>query len=134
MSSSILNRNLEFTWDSQSFQDAIYVAREIRRNGLALRSTIWDPSGEQALRNGQLAMIYSAPWATDSLKGWAPKLAGQWRVTRLPLNLYGYRDGSMIAIAKNSKHKGEAWEYLKNNVSLTKKNNASGCGTERFVG
>ncbi|USB34374.1 extracellular solute-binding protein [Paenibacillus sp. YPG26] len=132
MSSSILNRNLEFAWDSKEFQDAVYVAREIRRNGLALRSTIWDPSGEQALRDGQLAMIYSAPWATDSLKGWAPELTGRWRVTGLPLNLYGYRDGAMLAIAKNSKHKAEAWEYLKNNLSLTRKIDDS--GKESYLG
>ncbi|RUT36524.1 extracellular solute-binding protein [Paenibacillus zeisoli] len=126
MSSSILNRKLEFAWDSQVFQDAIYVAREIRRNGLALRSTIWDPSGEQALRDGQLAMLYGGPWITDSLKSWAPDQAGSWRVSQLPLHLYGYRDGAMIGIAKDSQHKSEAGKYVQNVVSLTKSVDVSG--------
>ncbi|WP_433946019.1 ABC transporter substrate-binding protein [Paenibacillus sp. SN-8-1] len=132
MSSSILNRNLEFAWDSQVFQDAIYVAREIRRNGLALRSTIWDPSGEQALRDGQLAMLYGGPWITDSLKSWAPNQAGSWRVTQMPLHLYGYRDGAMIGIAKDSQHKTEAWKYVQNVVSLTKP--ADDSGPDSYLG
>lgn len=126
MSSSILNRNMEFAWDSKVFQDAIYVAREIRRNGLALRSSIWDPSGEQALRDGQLAMLYGGPWITDSLKSWAPEQAGSWRVSQLPLHLYGYRDGAMIGVAKDSPHISEAWKYVQNVVSFTKPDEGSG--------
>lgn len=132
MSSSILDRNLEFAWDSQTFQDAIYVAREIRRNGLALRSSIWDPSGEQALRDGQLAMLHGGPWTTDSLKNWAPDQAGLWRVSKLPFRLYGYRDGAMISITKDSEHKSEAWKYVQTVVLLTK--TADDSGKESYLG
>lgn len=112
LSAGYLNRGMKFARGGQSFVDAFYVSREIRRHGLALRSSIWDTSGQQALRSGQLAMLYGGTYLTGQLKSWAPELAGRWRAARLPLNLFGYRDGSMIAVTKQSRQKEAAWKYI----------------------
>ncbi|MCZ8519571.1 MULTISPECIES: ABC transporter substrate-binding protein [Paenibacillus] len=132
LSASMLDREMKFARGSQAFVDAFFVSREVRRHGLALRSSIWDTSGQQALRSGQLAMLYGGTYLTQQLKSWAPELAGRWRTARLPLNLYGYRDGAMIAVTKQSQHKAEAWKYIEQSTALLQPDDQP--GTEAYLG
>ncbi|MNM66754.1 Bacterial extracellular solute-binding protein [compost metagenome] len=113
MSYSMFDRNLKFNRSGEVYEKTLYTAKEIRRSGLSLRSSMWDSSGQAALRNGQLAMIYMGSWGVNNLKSWVPEQEGKWRAAELPLGLSGFQSGAAAGIVNTSKNKAFAWEYLK---------------------
>lgn len=120
MSYSMFDRNLNFNRSGEDYQKTLYTAKEIRRSGLYLRSSIWDSSGQAALHNDQLAMIYMGSWGVNNLKSWVPEQEGKWRVAQLPLGLSGFQSGAAAGIVSTSKNKLLAWDYLKLMSSIKK--------------
>jgi multiple sugar transport system substrate-binding protein len=112
MSGSFYNRDGTFARSSPLHKEALSLAQEVVRKDLALNKSIWDPAGMAALRNGELAMFYYGEWAQFSLREWAPDTAHLWRMTRLPLNLYGENGGSSFVIPKKSRNKKLAWRFI----------------------
>ncbi|AOZ94334.1 ABC transporter substrate-binding protein [Paenibacillus crassostreae] len=109
---SMFNMNMDYNRSGQDFENALYVAKEIRKWGLALNISVWDTSGQEALRDGKLAMMYTGSWGVDNLKHSFPEMEGQWRATALPFGISGYLGGAEAGIVNTSKNKDLAWQYI----------------------
>jgi multiple sugar transport system substrate-binding protein len=112
MSGPFYNRDGTFARSSSLHKQALSLAQNVVRQDLALNKSIWEPSGMESLRNGELAMLYYGEWAQFSLREWVPDTAHLWRMTRLPLNLYGENGGSSFVIPKQSRNKKLAWQFI----------------------
>jgi multiple sugar transport system substrate-binding protein len=124
---SMFNKNLEYNRSGQDFENALYTAKEIRKFGLALNSSVWDTTGQEALRDGHLALMFTGSWGVGNLMNWTPELEGKWRATALPLGISGYLGGAEVGIVNTSKNKDLAWEYIQTitnvlNPSMNKSN------------
>ncbi|MBY9077912.1 extracellular solute-binding protein [Paenibacillus sp. HN-1] len=116
---SLFNKDLEFNCGGAPFTEALEVAREVKRSGLALGVTVWDQAGQEALGSGRLAMFVTGQWGSSDLQNWVPDQSGKWRATRLPLGIYGMNGGAVVAITKKSANKELAAQYVKRIVNLT---------------
>ncbi|CAM4454482.1 ABC transporter substrate-binding protein [Paenibacillus tarimensis] len=103
---------LLFARTGREFEAAIKLCRQLADQGLSLNLSIWDENGQEALRSGRLAMVYLGTWGVGSLEQWAPETKGKWRVTKLPMNLYGSTGGAVALIPERSNNKVLAWEYI----------------------
>ncbi|MGF7050166.1 ABC-type glycerol-3-phosphate transport system substrate-binding protein [Paenibacillus sp. DS2015] len=118
MSNSMFNKNMDFNRSGEDFDNALIISKEIRKFGLAFRNSVWDASGQEALRKGQLAMMYTGSWGVSNLMSWVPEMEGMWRATELPLSLSGYQGGAAAGIVNTSKNKDLAWEYIQSITNL----------------
>jgi multiple sugar transport system substrate-binding protein len=100
-----------FTRNTTAFVFAIEIAKEADKLGLPLGASIWETSGQEAIRNGKLIMFTNGEWGDSMLQSWAPDTYQMWRKTRLPLNQYGIITGLVSAIPKNSRNKELAWKF-----------------------
>lgn len=120
MAYTMFDDQLKFNRSGKDFESALKVSRAVKHSGLSLRSSVWDTVGQEALQSGQLAMVYMGSWGIGNLMDWAPDLSGKWRAAELPLGLSGFHSGSAAGIAKISKNKAMAWNYIKLMSTLTK--------------
>ncbi|MBU4346173.1 MAG: extracellular solute-binding protein [Candidatus Omnitrophica bacterium] len=72
---------------------------------------------EQGLRTGDFPLVISGNWKIDGLRLTAPEIAGRWSIALLPAGPTGahtaFLGGRIMGIFNNSKHKKEAWEFIK---------------------
>lgn len=106
------NEELEYMRDNDEFKAALEIAIEAKKDNLALLSDIWSASGEEALQQGKLAMVYLGSWGTNQLKEWTPELEGKWRVTKLPFGVAGWNNSTILSMAANSNKKDAAWKFI----------------------
>ncbi|MCZ8519699.1 MULTISPECIES: ABC transporter substrate-binding protein [Paenibacillus] len=111
MQGNYVREDLSFARNQPVYQLTLDLAKEVRRAGLALRSSVRTEPGQEALRSGKLAMLYMGRWGVEALEQWAPQTKGLWSMTRLPLNLYGWSGGSSLAIPSRSQSKELAWDF-----------------------
>ncbi|PZD94706.1 hypothetical protein DNH61_17300 [Paenibacillus sambharensis] len=107
-----VNDRLLFARTGPEYETAIELSREIAEQGLSLNMSMWDKNGQEALRSGRLAMFYLGTWGAGSLEEWAPETKGKWRVTKLPMNIYGSTGGAIALLPGRSNNKELAWEYI----------------------
>ncbi|WP_426452204.1 ABC transporter substrate-binding protein [Paenibacillus sp. S-38] len=91
---------------------AAELSRFIASSGLARRLNIWDENGREKIRKGELVMLYMGEWAGNLLKEWDPEHAANWKMTRLPMGVFGSQGGSSFLISKYSRSKQAAWDYI----------------------
>ncbi|MDD4953481.1 MAG: extracellular solute-binding protein [Candidatus Omnitrophica bacterium] len=72
---------------------------------------------EQGMRTGDFPLAISGNWKIDSLHLYAPEIEGKWSIALLPEGPVNKRTaflgGRVIGIFNKSKHKKEAWEFIK---------------------
>lgn len=72
---------------------------------------------EQGMRTGDFPIAISGNWNIDGLRLSAPEIAGKWSIATLPKGPSGkmtaFIGGRIIGIFEQSKHKKEAWEFIK---------------------
>lgn len=72
---------------------------------------------EQGMRTGDFPLAISGNWKIDSLRISAPEIKGKWSVALLPAGPSGrytaFLGGRIMGIFNKSKHKQEAWEFIK---------------------
>jgi len=72
---------------------------------------------EQGMRTGDFPLAISGNWKIDALRLWAPEIWGKWSIAMLPAGPSGKRTaflgGRVIGIFNQSRHKKEAWEFIK---------------------
>lgn len=72
---------------------------------------------EQGMRTADFPLAISGNWKIDSLRLCAPKIKGKWSIALLPAGPTGkhtaFLGGRMMGIFSKSKHKKEAWEFIK---------------------
>ncbi len=115
---SLLDRFYRFARNNETVREAAKLGREIRKHGLSLQYDVHDPMSQRAMQENRFAMFYMGAWATQELQRWAPGTEGKWRITRLPMNLYGVDGGSSLAIASSSRNKALAWELVESATRL----------------
>ncbi|MBD3921260.1 extracellular solute-binding protein [Paenibacillus sp. PR3] len=111
LSNGFFNNDGSFTRNTTEFVSAIAIAKESNKLNLPLGATIWEASGQEAIRNGELVMFTNGEWGDTHLQGWAPDTYNLWRTTRLPLNQYAIITGWVTAIPKQSNNKDLAWKF-----------------------
>ncbi|MCT2537809.1 extracellular solute-binding protein [Aquibacillus koreensis] len=108
----IFDENYAFMRNKDAFRQMIDRIKVARDEGLMSYTSIWDPPGQEDLRNNQIAMVYLGTWGAQNLKQWVPEQEDLWRATRLPFGLNGWSNSSMISVNSQSEHKEEAWKFL----------------------
>lgn len=72
---------------------------------------------EQGMRTGDFPLAISGNWKVDSLRLSAPEIQGKWSIALLPAGPTARRTafmgGRIMGIFSKSKHKNEAWEFIK---------------------
>lgn len=72
---------------------------------------------EQGMRTGDFPLALSGNWEIDSLKLLAPEIAGKWSIATMPKGPTGkmtaFIGGRIMGIFNQSKHKEEAWQFIK---------------------
>ncbi|MDQ0901077.1 ABC transporter substrate-binding protein [Paenibacillus sp. V4I7] len=112
-----LGRNKENPRNDARMVNALNTAKAIQAEGLVRNLNIWDDNGKNAIRNGELVMLYWGEWGKYLLKEWSPETSGQWKMTRLPLGSYVTRGGAAILMHKKSENKPEAWDYIQHSMT-----------------
>lgn len=107
------NDKLQFLRNSDEFYKGINASREVKKSGLALNIDVWSNEGNQAVRDGKLAMLYFGTWGAEQIKSWVPEQAGKWRATALPFGVKGWFNSTIISINSTSKYKEEAWDFIR---------------------
>lgn len=115
LSNGFFNNDGSFTRNTSEFLTAIAIAKEANKRNLSIGASIWEASGQEAIRNGELIMFMNGEWGDPHLQSWAPDTYQLWKTTRLPLNQYGIITGWVTAIPKNSSNdnKDLAWKFSK---------------------
>ncbi|MGG4145036.1 extracellular solute-binding protein [Paenibacillus algorifonticola] len=106
----LVNDNHQFAFNNDTFEQAIALTQRLKEHVPGVN--IWEESGEQAVRDGKLAMVYLGIWGDSVLEQWAPETAGKWRQTRLPLKLNGWENSSVFLLPSGGKHKEMAWAFM----------------------
>ncbi|MGL4773720.1 MAG: ABC transporter substrate-binding protein [Clostridium sp.] len=95
------------------FTEAISAAKKIGEEYLVPRKDIWLPQGEEALRTGEIAMVYLGSWGAETIEQIVGESQmGLWGMTRLPFNTYGWSNCTMMSIPKNAQNKDGAWKFI----------------------
>lgn len=72
---------------------------------------------EQGMRTGDFPIAISGNWNIDELRLTAPEISGKWSIATLPAGPTGKRTafigGRIMGIFAQSKHKEEAWKFIK---------------------
>ncbi|GIQ67504.1 extracellular solute-binding protein [Xylanibacillus composti] len=118
MQYSLLDQFYRFGRNNETVRKAAELGREIRKYGLSMQHDVYHAATQEAMQQDRFAMFYMGAWATPELQGWAPGTKGKWRMTRLPMNLYGVDGGSSIAITSSSRNKDLAWDFVKSATLL----------------
>ncbi|MDG5788002.1 ABC transporter substrate-binding protein [Evansella sp. AB-P1] len=109
----MFDNELNFLRDNDTFLESIELAQTVHREDLFSAIDMWGEKGQAAIRNNQFAMLYLGSWGTELLKSWVPEQEGDWRMTRLPFDVNGWLNSSIISIPAASSYKEEAWEFIK---------------------
>lgn len=110
--SGIFDRKLNFTFHTAQMRELLGIGNTIDQDGLSINSTMWSDAGQQDLRDGKLAMVYSGSWWSGLIQSWAPEQAGEWRETRLPFGLNSIANADVFTLPVDGKHKEAAWKFI----------------------
>lgn len=100
--------------DTPRFVRAFELGRMARQAGIDARVANWTNEWSEGFRRGRIATQMTGAWLVGHLKNWlAPQTVGQWRSAPLPGGTFGSYGGSFYAIPKASKHKAQAFEFVR---------------------
>lgn len=72
---------------------------------------------EQGMRTGDFPLAVSGNWKISELSLYAPEIAGKWSIAMMPKGPSGKRTsfvgGRMMGIFEQSRHKKEAWAFIR---------------------
>ena len=101
---------------SPRFVRAFELAREVRRNKLDARVSIWSNDWSESLRRGTLTTLLTGAWMAGHMANWlAPATQGLWRATQLPEGAFVAYGGTFYAIPRASQpaNKALAWDFIR---------------------
>jgi|GEM_PF-1892484 len=106
------NRDIEYQRSSDHHRQVADVSLQVK--DYAANMTIWNPNGQELLRNEQMIMVMLPAFGSSVLSGWLPEQAGKWRMTNLPLGIESIDLNSSLsfAITAQSQHKATAAKLL----------------------
>jgi multiple sugar transport system substrate-binding protein len=105
------DRDLKWTRNTDEIAKFLDISKKVTQLELAAGLSYWSEEGAQMVNNGTLPFVVFGSWGERPLKERHPDLAGKWRVTRLPLGMYGGMGGSGFAIPSQSQNKLAAWAF-----------------------
>lgn len=104
--------DLNWVRDTQRLIDIL----DVTRRGHQLN---WSPfigwnvdEGKQMMLSGELVGTVLGSWGSRELANTFPEMAGQWRVTNLPLGINTAIGGSSFVMPSQSQNKEAAWVYM----------------------
>jgi multiple sugar transport system substrate-binding protein len=109
------DKNSKVLVNTPRFVRAFELAREVRRNKLDARVSMWSNEWSEGFKRGTLATQMSGAWLAGHLNNWlAPDTKGLWRAAQLPDGTFAAYGGTFLAIAKGSPaaNKPLAWELI----------------------
>ncbi|SHK25013.1 multiple sugar transport system substrate-binding protein [Clostridium cavendishii DSM 21758] len=107
------DNNLNFLGNISEFKELLNISKKMKQESLVSYLDLWKEEGVQALKEGKLAMISTfGSWGSGQIENWVPEQAGKWRVTRLPFNIYGWNNSSILSMPTGSKHKEAAAKFI----------------------
>ncbi|MBB6097274.1 multiple sugar transport system substrate-binding protein [Deinobacterium chartae] len=100
--------------DNARFVRAFTVAKAVRDAKLDAKITSWTNEWYEAFKRGTVATQFSGAWLEGHLRNWmAPDTKGLWGAADLPEKSFASWGGSFYGIPKQSKHKAEAWAFVR---------------------
>lgn len=102
--------------ESERFQQAFALAREVRRQRLDARVNAWSNEWAEGFRRGTLATELSGAWMVGQMAHWvAPNTRGLWQAAPLPADTFVGYGGSYYAIPRRSDpaRKALAWDLIR---------------------
>ncbi|MFD1637691.1 ABC transporter substrate-binding protein [Evansella tamaricis] len=108
----LYSNQLDFLRDNEEFVEGIDVAKEAYRLGIVANFDVWSPIGNSKLQSDQLVMLYLGAWGAGQLETWVPEQKGKWRMTRLPFNIFGWSNSTILSIPRDSDNKAAAWRFI----------------------
>jgi multiple sugar transport system substrate-binding protein len=106
------DKEMNFLRNTDEFIQAYQMAKQVNSKGLDANKDIWMEVGQNAIRSGDLVMVYLGTWGEEQIRAWAPETEGKWRATRLPFGVNGWSGSTSLAINSYSPYKEEAWEFI----------------------
>ncbi|GIQ69212.1 ABC transporter substrate-binding protein [Xylanibacillus composti] len=106
---SFFDSELSFAHNNEQIARAIELGRAIENQKLASMSNIFDKNNN-SIQSEDTVMFHTGYWYRYMLEELAPEQSGNWRITRLPFNAYGWSGSSAVAIAAKSANKDAAWQ------------------------
>ncbi|MGL4522309.1 MAG: ABC transporter substrate-binding protein [Bacilli bacterium] len=116
----IMSRSIQYYDDNlnfiltqnPNFTTAIETARQARDQNLIAYTDLWTTDGQQKLKDGKFPMLYLGSWGANQLKEWVPEQAGKWRVTRLPMDVYGWNNSTLFSVPEKAQNDELAWKFI----------------------
>jgi multiple sugar transport system substrate-binding protein len=109
----LVNKNKEFVIGS-AIHNYFQIAKTLHEKKLTAGFPMWSPEWLERMKDTEATVFgYSFPlWGLQYLLEYqAPNTSGDWGLTSGPSSYF--LGGTWIGMAKESKHKKEAWEFLK---------------------
>ncbi|GEM_PF-1374701 len=106
---SFFDSQLHYLRNNEQVIQAIQLGRILEAEQLALTRSMFDTK-QNPIPSGEMVMFQTGYWFRHTLEELAPEQSGNWRITRLPFNAYGWSGSSGVAIAAESKNKAAAWK------------------------
>lgn len=110
--SPYFDKDLNYLRDTEELERAINISNKMRSKNLISYKGIWKDEGLKNIKEGKQAMLFLGSWGGDQISQWVPEQEGKWRVTRLPFNIYGWNNSTILTIPKESKNKDSAWKFI----------------------
>jgi multiple sugar transport system substrate-binding protein len=109
----LFDENMNFSVDKLLAADIINTSNRAAKMGFESTLSVWTPKGQEAIRKGDLPILYLGDWGMYQIAHWAPETSGKWRVTSLPFGIKREWGQSFVSIPSKAKYKEEAWGLLK---------------------
>lgn len=110
--SSFYDNEYNFQLNTELINEAIVLSQKAYQSELFRKYDLYTPEGQAALRENKLAMTYLGTYGAQQLSELAPEQAGKWRVTRLPFNVFGWTNSSILSIPAAGVQKEAAWKFI----------------------
>ncbi|MCX7749457.1 MAG: extracellular solute-binding protein [Clostridia bacterium] len=111
-STGIYDRKFNYLRNSDVFKRAADIAILAHGQTLIANIEFFSEIGKRAVQSGTLAMLYCNTANIKRIQSYAPETKGKWRVTRLPLGMYGWAGSSIITMNSQSSKKEDAWKFM----------------------
>jgi multiple sugar transport system substrate-binding protein len=108
----LFNKEMEYLRANENFIQAVELGQRINQLNIDATIDMWSPVGQEAIREGKLALVTMGAYGSGQLAVWAPETKGLWRAARLPFGLHGFSGITSLAVPEASENKEWAWKFI----------------------
>lgn len=131
----VFDKEMNIKVDKKLIADILNTSNKAGEMGFESNVSIWTSRGQEAVRKGNMPLLYLGDWGIWLLKSWAPETFGKWRVTNLPFGIKREWGQTFISIPTKAKYKEQAWNIIKKFTQDDKTNyNNQKDATYEFLG